>query len=218
MADLEASVLRAVGEPRMRFDEDGLRLLRAARFAAQLGFEIEPRDAGRDARARQRPCSGCQRERLGDELRRMFAREPAVSRLRILAETGVLDHALPRARRPARRAAGQDRRATTCGCTAWPRSMPPPTSIRTMTPLRLAALLHDIGKPSTFADGHFVGHDVEGAKLAEALLARLAFPRREIEPVSPLIRNHMFNYEPRWSNAAVRRFIRRVGAIGSMTC
>ena len=50
--------------------------------------------------------------------------------------------------------------------------------------LRLAALLHDIGKPTTFADGHFVGHDTEGAKMAEALLVRLAFPRREIEPMA----------------------------------
>jgi hypothetical protein len=56
-----------------------------------------------------------------------------------------------------------------------------------------------------------VGHDTEGARLAEALLARLAFPRREIEWIADLIRNHMFNYEPRWSGAAVRRFVRRVG-------
>jgi putative nucleotidyltransferase with HDIG domain len=75
--------------------------------------------------------------------------------------------------------------------------------------LRLAALLHDVGKPSTFADGHFVGHDIEGAKLADELLSSLAFGRREIEPISHLIEQHMFQYLPNWSDAAVRRFIRR---------
>jgi hypothetical protein len=77
--------------------------------------------------------------------------------------------------------------------------------------LRLAALVHDIGKPGTLADGHFIGHDTEGARLAELMLTRLAFPRREVEAVSDLVRYHMFSYEPRWSSAAVRRFIKRIG-------
>jgi hypothetical protein len=77
--------------------------------------------------------------------------------------------------------------------------------------LRLAALVHDIGKPGTLADGHFIGHDTEGARLAESMLARLAFPRREVEAVAALVRHHMFSYESKWCGAAVRRFIRRIG-------
>jgi hypothetical protein len=61
------------------------------------------------------------------------------------------------------------------------------------------------------ADGHFIGHDSVGAQLAAEMLGQLAFPRREVEQVAALIRFHMFSYERRWSDAAVRRFIRRVG-------
>ena len=209
MADLRARLLRAVGEPAKRFDEDGLRLLRAARFAGQLGFQIEPRTlaAMHDTAETVRWVS---QERVGGELRRMVAADPPSVAFVVLDETGVLDHALPEL--AAQRGIAQDKLP---GMDLWAHSLATLDAAARIDPanqpLRLAALLHDMGKPSTFADGHFVGHDMEGAKLAEALLARLAFPRREIEPIAALIGNHMFNYEPRWSGAAVRRFIRRVG-------
>ena len=76
---------------------------------------------------------------------------------------------------------------------------------------RTAALLHDIGKPATFADGHFVGHDAAGAELAAAWLDGLRAPRAFTARVANLVRHHMFAYSPEWSDAAVRRFIRRVG-------
>jgi tRNA nucleotidyltransferase (CCA-adding enzyme) len=77
--------------------------------------------------------------------------------------------------------------------------------------VRLAGLVHDIGKPATAADGHFIGHDSVGADLAEALLGRLHFPRIAIERVGLLVRNHMFSYESTWSDTAVRRMIGRIG-------
>jgi tRNA nucleotidyltransferase (CCA-adding enzyme) len=80
--------------------------------------------------------------------------------------------------------------------------------------VRLAALLHDIGKPATFADGHFLGHEAVGADLAGAFLDRLHSPRAVRERVVELIRNHMFSYEPSWSDAAVRRFIAKIGTLG----
>ena len=80
--------------------------------------------------------------------------------------------------------------------------------------VRLAALLHDIGKPATFADGHFVGHDAVGADLAGAFLDRLHAPRSVRDRVVDLVRHHMFSYEPNWSDAAVRRFIGKMGAFG----
>jgi hypothetical protein len=77
--------------------------------------------------------------------------------------------------------------------------------------VRLAALLHDIGKPATIDDGPFRGHDLVGADLARALLERLHLPKAATERVVHLVRNHMFTYEPGWGDPGVRRFIQRVG-------
>jgi hypothetical protein len=77
--------------------------------------------------------------------------------------------------------------------------------------VRLAALLHDIGKPSTIDDGPFRGHEVIGGDIAAGLLDRLHYPRSANERVVHLVRNHMFTYEPDWGDAGVRRFIQRVG-------
>jgi tRNA nucleotidyltransferase (CCA-adding enzyme) len=78
--------------------------------------------------------------------------------------------------------------------------------------LRLAALVHDIGKPATFADGHFLGHDTVGAEMAAAWLTSLHLAGAVVARVERLVRHHMFAYDPGWSDAAVRRFIRRVGS------
>jgi tRNA nucleotidyltransferase (CCA-adding enzyme) len=77
--------------------------------------------------------------------------------------------------------------------------------------VRLAALVHDIGKPATAADGHFYRHETVGAGLAERFLDRLRVPRSTAERVVPLVRNHMFRYETTWSDAAVRRFLAKIG-------
>jgi hypothetical protein len=75
----------------------------------------------------------------------------------------------------------------------------------------MAALLHDSGKPETFADGHFIGHAAAGAAIARDWLGRIAYPSRDTEFVARLIEEHMFEYSPTWSDAAVRRFMKRVG-------
>ncbi len=77
--------------------------------------------------------------------------------------------------------------------------------------MALAALLHDAGKPETFADGHFRGHAEAGAIIARRWLPAVAYPAKDAEHVARLIEEHMFEYSPRWTAAAVRRFIRRVG-------
>jgi len=209
LADLETGVLRAVGDAKVRFDEDGLRLLRAARLAAQLGFDIEATTLTAMA-ATSHTARWVSSERVGGELRKMVAADPPSRAFAILAETGVLEHALPEL--AAQRGVPQDK---ITGHDLWGHSMATVDGASIVEPsnktLCLTALLHDIGKPPTFADGHFIGHDEEGAKMAEALLTRLAYPRHEVARVSALIANHMFSYEPRWSGAAVRRFIRRVG-------
>jgi tRNA nucleotidyltransferase/poly(A) polymerase len=209
LADLGAGVLRAVGDPATRFDEDALRLLRAARLAAQLDFEIEPSTLAAMS-ATASTVQFVSAERIGDELRKIL-RGPKPSRaLSILADTGVSSVALPEL--DAQRGIPQDKAP---GMDLWAHCLATLDAAGSVAPgnqrLRLAALVHDIGKPGTLADGHFIGHDTEGARLAERMLARLAFPRREVDAVADLVRYHMFSYEPRWSGAAVRRFIRRVG-------
>ncbi len=209
-ADLEARCLRAVGDPATRFDEDALRLLRAARLAAQLGFEIEP--ATKSAMAASAELVGwVAAERVGAEFRRMVAADPPSTAFRILDETGLLEPLFPEL--AAQRGVRQDKIP---GHDVWQHSLETVDAAARLDPanqrLRLAALLHDVGKPLTFADGRFIGHDSEGARLAERLLGKLAYPRAEIEHVAALIRHHMFRYEPTWSGAAVRRFIRRVGS------
>ena len=209
LADLARSLLRAVGDPAVRFDEDALRLLRAARLAAQLHFEIEPATLAAMASS-----AGLVRwvsqERIGAELRRMVATDPPSNAFEILSNSGLLEHALPEL--AAQRGVPQDKQP---GHDLWDHCLATVDAAAAIDSgnalLRVAALLHDIGKPKTFADGHFIGHDLEGARLAEAMLTRLAFPRREVERVRRLIAEHMFSYERRWTSAAVRRFIRRIG-------
>ncbi|MGZ8513072.1 MAG: HD domain-containing protein, partial [Candidatus Limnocylindria bacterium] len=77
--------------------------------------------------------------------------------------------------------------------------------------LRLAGLLHDLGKATTLADGQFIGHERVGADAAEGVMRRLRLPERDVQRVTALVRAHMFRYEPSWTDAAVRRFIVRVG-------
>jgi putative nucleotidyltransferase with HDIG domain len=149
-------------------------------------------------------------ERIGDELRKILLAAAPSRALSILADTGVLRYALPEL--DAQRGIAQDKAP---GMDLWAHCLAATDAAARLAPanprLRLAALVHDIGKPGTLADGHFIGHDTEGARLAEQMLARLAFPRRDVEAVADLVRFHMFSYEARWSGAAVRRFIRRVG-------
>ncbi len=209
MADLESGLLRSVGDPATRFDEDALRLLRAARLAAQLNFAIEPLTLA----AMSQTAATVQyvsQERIGEELRKILHAAQPSAALRILADTGVLRFALPEL--DAQRGVPQDK---VPGMDLWGHCLAATDAAAQLDPasprLRLAALVHDIGKPGTLADGHFIGHDTEGARLAELMLARLAFPRREVEAVADLVRFHMFSYESRWSGAAVRRFIKRVG-------
>ncbi len=78
--------------------------------------------------------------------------------------------------------------------------------------LRLAGLLHDLGKATTLSDGHFLQHEQEGERLAGQVMLRLRAPRAELTRVGRLVLHHMFTYSPDWTDAAVRRFVRRVGA------
>jgi tRNA nucleotidyltransferase (CCA-adding enzyme) len=210
-ADIRSRLVRAVGEPRARFAEDALRILRAIRFASTLGFEIEAAtlEAIRATAPLVEHLSG---ERIAAELTRILAVDHPSTGLRLLAETGALAAISPElaAQRgvPQAKVPGEDLWDHTLRTVDAAAERSDPTG---SPDLRLAALLHDIGKPATAADGHFYRHEAVGAELAGALLDRLHVPRLSRDRVVHLVRQHMFRYEPNWTDAAVRRFLAKVG-------
>lgn len=194
-ADLRAKRLRTIGDPAERFAEDHLRLLRAVRFAAQLDFTIEPATlaAIRDNAAKILTVSA---ERIREELIKLFRPPHAARGLELLRESGLLEPVLPEI-------------AATVACEQSPDYHPEGTvfnHIKLMlanlpadAPPSLAwtALLHDVAKPVTATRDektgaiHFYGHEKVGAEMAEALLQRLKFPRRQTEEIVAAVRHHM---------------------------
>ncbi len=206
VTDVERRVIRAVGEPAARFREDALRMVRAVRLAAVLDFTIEPRTlaAIRDNAGLAAHVSG---ERVAAELGKILAAPRPSLGLRLMAETGLLDVLLPElaAQRgvPQNKIEGEDLLDHTLRTVD---ASPPGDPV-----VRLAALLHDIGKPSTIDEGPFRGHETVGADMAQVLLDRLHLPKAVTFRVVHLVRSHMFTYEASWGDAGVRRFIQRVG-------
>jgi len=206
LADLRSRTLRAVGDPDARFREDALRMMRAVRLAAVLEFEVEPRTLA-SIKANAPLAAHLSGERVGAELMKLLsAPRPSVG-LRLAQETGLLGVVSPElaAQRgvPQGKISGED---------LWDHTLRAVDAAPASQPVvRLAALVHDIGKPATLADGRFHHHDSVGSELADALLRRLRFPRAEAELVALLVRHHMFTVDPDATDAAIRRFIKRVG-------
>ena len=206
VADTRARVLRAVGEPAARFQEDALRMVRAVRLATVLDFVIDPPTlaAIREHAPLAEHVSG---ERLAAELGKLLTSERPSTGLRLMGDAGLLDVLLPDLAQ--QRGVAQNKIP---GEDLWDHTLRTVDAAPANHPVvRLAALLHDIGKPATIADGPFRGHEVVGADLAERLLDRLHLPRAATERVIHLVRNHMFTYGPEWGDSGVRRFIQRVG-------
>ncbi len=210
--DLEARLLRAVGEPAERFAEDGLRVLRGARFAAALECTIDPATlkamgAGQslETLAKVSP------ERVrGEWLKTMLAPKPSIGFI-VMRDCEALQVICPEL-------------MDAVGCEqnhwhsldVWDHTMAvmdacPPDPI-----LRVAALLHDIGKPGTrqrsskTQDYTFYNHESLGAKMADRILRRLKFSNDDRQRVVDIVRHHLICYSSNWTDAAVRRWVRRV--------
>ena len=204
--DLESRVLRAVGEPEERFREDALRMLRAVRFATLLDMRIDDQTVAA-IRRNAHLAATLSGERINQEMTKILgAPRPSVA-FRMLSDVGLLEVICPELeeckKTPQDKVAAQD---------VFEHSLATVDATPAGDPvLRLAGLFHDIGKPETFADGHFHQHEFVGEFKARQILRRWKFDRETVAEVTHLIRNHMFWYETHWTDSAVRRFIRKIG-------
>ena len=211
-ADLEARILRTPADPIQTFTDDPLRMLRAVRFAAQLGFELAP-----DLLPAMRQLSGrlappvVSVERITDELCKMLESERPKLALELLDSGGLLEVVLPEVTACKGVEQGGYQTHDVFGHTLLAVGLAPPDLV-----VRLAALLHDVGKPVTATpDGAFTGHEEVGAGIARGALERLRFPQREIDAVTTLVRLHLrpVYYRSEWSDGAVRRLARDAGPL-----
>ena len=209
-ADLARRLLRAVGVASERFAEDGLRVLRGARFAASLELEIEAETerAIEPSLASYRKVSA---ERIRDEwLKAMKARRPSRA-FEIMKAHGLLRITAPEM-------------LESVGCEqnrhhafdVWGHAMACLDAAPAAPVLRMAALLHDVGKPRSRAfsdktnDYTFYEHERIGAEMVEPMLSRLRFSNEERSHITALVRHHLICYDSAWSDGAVRRWLRRV--------
>jgi len=213
LKDLDTKMIRAVGEPNERFAEDALRLLRAVRFAAQLDFTIDTQTLA--ALTAQAPAiSAVSHERVRDELVKLVMSAQPERGFVLLQETGLLALLLPELAEGVGIAQNKHHIYTVFEHNS--KSLQWAARFEYPLPVRLAALLHDIGKPKTRQrqgnDFTFYGHDVVGARMAEKLLKRLRFSNDVVDKVVHLIRHHMFYYDiGKVTDAGARRLLRRVG-------
>lgn len=209
--DLEHRLLRAVGDSRERFHEDPLRMLRAARFAAQLGFEVEAetRAAMRELAAELQRVSV---ERIAQELNRLLLAPEPDRGLELLRQTGLLSFVLPELVPLAEDVADRRHKDIWRHTLQVVRQSPPRLAVR------WAALLHDAAKPMTRTidergEVHFFGHEIEGAHLARKTLRRLRQEKALIERVARLVELHLrpAAYDETWTDSAVRRLMVEAG-------
>ena len=208
-ADLERRLIRAVGNPERRFGEDHLRLLRAVRFAARLGFEIEP-ETFAAIRSMAALVTRVAPERTRDEISRILTEGGAKRGFELLDETGLLDRVLPEV--AAMKGVQQPPEFHPEG-DVWVHTLMMLEQMQNPSlPLALGVLLHDVGKPATFKMSdriRFNGHVERGVEIAHALLFRLRFPNQVIDQVEALIANHMkFKDVPRMRESTLKRFLR----------
>ena len=193
LADLDAGIIRAIGRPELRFEEDQLRLLRAVRFAARFGFTIEPatHSAIRTLAARIHAVS---RERIRDEITRMLTEGRARHAFELLDETDLLVQVLPEV--AAMKGIQQPPEFHPEG-DVWTHTLLLLAQLEPGCPITLAwgALLHDIGKPPTFRQApdriRFDGHVEVGMAIGARILQSLRFSNDEIRMILALIQNHM---------------------------
>ncbi len=209
--DLEAKIIRAIGDPERRFQEDKLRMLRAVRFAARFGYTIEPATFSAIEKLAHE-IHMVSRERVRDELTRMLTEGEARRAFLLLDESGLLEEVLPEisamkgVEQPAQFHPEGDVFAHTLLLLENLPQPCPPT-------LAWGALLHDVGKPPTFRVApdriRFDGHVDVGVKMAEEICRRLRFSGDDTEQILALVDNHMrFGHATRMKESTLKKFLR----------
>ena len=211
--DLKRKVLKAVGEPKDRFNEDALRLMRAIRFATTLGFKIE-KNTEKAIKQNSTLLQMISKERIRDEFLKIIMSERADEGIELLRKNLLLKNIVPELEEG-------------CGVSqnkhhiyeCYQHSI---LSLRYAAKkgfnkyVRLAALLHDIAKPRVKKgkglNATFYNHEVVGAKMTNQILRRLKFSKKDVEKITKLVRFHLFYYNvDEVSDASVRRLVRKVG-------
>ncbi len=237
LADFEKGLIRAVGDPRVRFSEDALRMMRAIRFAAKLGFSIEEKTL-EAITEKSGLLSKISKERVREEFLKIIGSDYPADGVRMLIATKLIDQFMPEILEGKEVLQGGHHKLTAQEHMIEAlRECPSPDPL-----VRFATLIHDIGKPrsqrfkcrkcgkmfrgltedlTTCASCGFMqptrgmvtfyGHEVVGAKMAVEIVERLKFSRKQMDKIVTLVRWHMFAYQPEMTDAAIRRLIRKVG-------
>ncbi len=212
--DIKKKIIQTVEEPDKRFNEDALRLLRACRFAVKLNFEIEEKTF-LSIKKNHPLIKYVSAERIRDELVKIITSSEPKRGIEYLRQTGLLKMILPEF-------------ASTYGVEqnsyhaydVYYHSLEVVENISPDKILRMAALLHDIGKPETKAfskkddkkgEATFYKHEIIGSRISEQVLKDLKFSKKEIHTISHLVKHHMFHYQSSWTDKTVKRFINRIG-------
>jgi len=223
MSDLEKNIIRAVGNPEVRFYEDGLRLMRACRFAAKLDFTIEEKTLEAIKKNKEN-LKRVSIERIRDELIKMLIAKRTSVGIEYMRISGLLDIVLPELSN----CYGVSQNIyhkydvythSLITSDAVSKILGDVNDKKRIYRLKLAGLLHDIAKPITKNEvidngvdhSTFYNHEVIGASITKRIMRRLRFSNDDIEYVTRLVRHHMFYYTEEWTDSAVRRFMRNVG-------
>jgi poly(A) polymerase len=211
ITDLHAKRLRTPQSPEVSFEDDPLRMLRAARFVATLGFEPDA-DVVRAIEAMHDRLEIISAERIRDELSKMLLAEDPSPGLWMIARTGLADHFLPELTAMQLEQDPIHRHKDVLAHTIAVVAKTSPELV-----LRLSALLHDVGKPRTRGIGPagvtFHHHEVVGARMARKRLTELRYPSEIVESVTKLVELHLrfHTYRMGWTDSAVRRYVRDAG-------
>jgi poly(A) polymerase len=212
--DLSAGIVRAVGDPRQRFLEDPLRLLRAVRFAARLGFALES-ETEAAMKAEASALESISRERIRDEYSRYLESERPSAALSLLRSCGLLAHSVPELMELTR----MPDHGANHPLSLWDHTMRVADGVEARLTLRWAALLHDIAKPATRTHEpngrtRFFHHEARGAEMARQILTGLRYPSAIVDAVTLLVETHMqiHAFSTEWSDGAIRRLCLRLGS------
>lgn len=208
--DLVDKIVRTVGNPDQRFLEDALRLIRAVRIATQLGFVIENKTLD-SIKKNSKLIGEIAKERVRDELIKLLISDFPADGITLLYNTKLLEKIIPELING--RGVDQAKHHTD---NVWTHNLKTVQHCPSKDPIvRLAALIHDIGKPETAQkegkDRTFHNHEIAGAIIAKAIGQRLRFSKKDIDRLYRLVRWHQFTPDEKQTDKAIRRFIRRVG-------